>query len=181
MQIPKKIKEIEVVNNWYVKVIDKIFLEKDWKEHSFLVLSNNNKIVAWTYVLPITEDNQIIYLKEFRVWIEKVIINFPLGTLEDWLTEVENCKKELEEEAWYTSDDFKYLWKSFVENAQEWEVKYYLAKNCKNIWEQKLETCENIDVFTTTIENFENMILNWEVESSKTAYIFLLARKKGLI
>ena len=182
MHIPKKIKEIEISNNNYVKVINKIFLEKDWLERDFLVLSSSNeKNKIWNIVLPITENNEVIYLKEFRVWPEKVVINFPGWALEEWITEIENCKKELEEETWYSSNEFEYLWKSIVENSIEWELRYYLARNCKSIWEQRLEHWENIDVYTTTIDNFEKMILDWEVESSKTAYIFLLARKKWII
>lgn len=44
MKIPKKIIEKEVLSNPYVKVIEKVFLEKNWKEKSFIILANTKNI-----------------------------------------------------------------------------------------------------------------------------------------
>lgn len=181
MYIPKKISEKIVISNKYLKVAKKIFSEENWKKNSFLITSHNKKKSIWTFVLPITSNGEIIYLKEYRYWPEKIVINFPVGILENWISEIKNCKRELLEETWYDSDEIIYLWKSIIENYFEWEIKYYIAKNCKKSSKQKLDNWENIEVFKTSTENFENMILWWEVESSKTAYCFFLALKSGYI
>lgn len=181
MQIPKKISERELVKNWYVKILEEIYLTKDWKEHNIFVSSADKEKSIWVFILPITENWEIIYLKEFRYWPEKVIINFPGWVLEDWVDEIENCKNELIEETWYYSDDIKYLSTTILEPYIKWEMKYYIAKNCKKLKKQELDYWEYIEFHKTSIENFEKMIISWEVECSRTAYCFLLAKAKKLI
>lgn len=101
--------------------------------------------------------------------------------LEDNISHIELVKKELLEETGYFSDEIIFLGESIIENYFEWKISYFIAKNCKKIQDQNLEIWENIEVFETSIENFEKMILNGEVESSKTAFCFFLARWKKFI
>ena len=179
MYIPKKISEEIVLKNRHRKIIKKEFLEKNWEISSYLIYAHDTEITIWTFILPLTKDGQIIYIKEYRAWPEKVVISFPVGALDDNITEIENCKKELEEETWYTSENIIYLWDSIIENYYEWEAKYYVALNCELKWKQELDVGENIDVYKTSVSDFYKMVLSWEVKSSKTAYCFLLAKEKG--
>lgn len=181
MKEPKKIFEKIVVENPYLKVSEKKFEDENWKVSSFLITWHNKRSQIWTFILPITEDWEIIYLKEYRYWPERFIINFPVWILENWLSELENCKKELLEETWYFSENIEFLAESIIENYFEWKIHFYVAKNCKKVSNQDLENGENIEVFKDTIENFEKKILSWEVLSSKTCYCFLLARAKKII
>lgn len=175
---PIKIMEKEALSNKYVKVIQKDFLDSNFNKSSFLVYWHNKKKTVWTFILPITTDNKIIYIKEYRAWPEKYIISFPVWALEDNLSEIENCKKELLEETWYISNNFKYLWESIIESNFEWKAVYYIAKDCKYIKNQNLDIWENIKVYKTSINNFKKMILNWKVNFTKTVYCFFLAESK---
>lgn len=181
MNIPKKISEKEIISNPYLKVSEKKYLDDFWNKSSFLITWHNKKKTIWTFILPINSDNKIIYLKEYRYWPEKYVINFPVWILEDNISEVDNCKRELKEETWYISEKIEFLWESIIENYFEWKIVYYIAYNCKKISEAKLEKWENLKVYTSTINEFEKMILDWKVLSSKTAFCFLLAQKKGLL
>jgi ADP-ribose pyrophosphatase len=49
-------------------------------------------------VFPITRDNEVIYIKEYRFGIEDYLYSFPVGKQELDLDIEENAKKELEEE-----------------------------------------------------------------------------------
>lgn len=167
-----------MLSNEHVKIIQKDFKEGSWNISSFLIYWHNKEKTIWTFILPLLEDGSLLYIKEFRAWPEKIIISFPVWALEDWLTEIENSRKELEEETWYTSNNIFYLWSSIIENNFEWEAKFYIAKNCYKISEQNLENWENIDVHRASIDSFYKMILEWKVCSSKTAYCFLLAKEK---
>ena len=86
----------------------------------------------------------------------------------------------MKEETWYFSEEIEFLWESIIENYFEWKVLYYIAKNCKKISNQDLEIWENIWVFKTSISEFEKMISDWKVLSSKTGYCFLLAKLKKI-
>ena len=178
MYIPKKILDKEVVSNKYVKILQKDFEEESWKISSFLIYWHNKKKTVGTFVLPLLPNNNLLYIKEFRAWPEKVVISFPVGALDDWITEVENAKKELEEETGYTSDEISFLWKSIIESNFEWEAQFYIARNCYKKWGQKLDNWENIDVYEASIEEFYSMILDWQINFSKAVHCFLLAKEK---
>ncbi len=178
MYTPKKIKEKIIAFDKYRKILRKYFLEENWEVSEFFIYAHNNKQSIWTFVLPITENWEIIYTKEYRAWPEEIVTWIPVWALEDNVSEIENCKNELEEEAWYTSDEYHFLWESIIEWNFEWKAKYYLAKNCKPLEKQNLDIWENITVHKTTIKNFREMILTWEINFPKVAYCFFLAWEK---
>ena len=101
MYTPQKFYEEILVSNPYLKVSEKKYFDEHWKESSFLITWHNRNKTVWTCVLPITKDKRIIYLKEFRYWPEDWIINFPIWMLDDWVDEISNWKRELEEETWF--------------------------------------------------------------------------------
>jgi ADP-ribose pyrophosphatase len=178
MKKPIKISESCIWENKYLKVKEKIYMDEKWNKSSFLITSHNKKETIGTFILPITEDGKVIYLEEFRYWPEKIVINFPVWMLDDWVSEIENCKRELLEETWFFSENFKYLGESIIENYFEWKIKYYVALGCKKISKSNLEIWENLEARLCSISEFEKMIINNKVLSSKTCYCFFLAKYK---
>lgn len=166
MELPKKISEEVVYNNKYRKVIKKKFQIKNWNIHDFMITWQSwTKI--WTMVMPITKDWTIIYEKEYRYWTEEIIYNFPIWVLEEHLEEVENVKKELQEETWYNSNEIEYLWKTIAWNYDDWTIKYYIARNCE-AWTQDLEDSEYIEVIEESIEEFEKSVKSWKINCPLT-------------
>ena len=159
MKIPEKIFEKIIVSNPYLKVSQKDYKDEKWNKSSFLITWHNKKESIWTMILPITSDWQILYLKEYRYWPEKFVINFPVWMLDDGISEIENCKKELLEETWYISDEIELLTESIIENYFEWTLRYFVAKNCKKLKSQELEAWENIEIFSSSLEDFQKLIL----------------------
>ena len=78
MKIPEKIFEKIIVSNPYLKVSQKDYIDEKWNKSSFLITWHNKKESIWTMILPITSDWQILYLKEYRYWPEKFVINLLL-------------------------------------------------------------------------------------------------------
>jgi ADP-ribose pyrophosphatase len=180
MKIPKKISEQIVADNWFRQTIEKKFEFVNWKKWNFLIASHYWKKEAVT-VLALTELWEILYLKEFRYWPEEFLINFPMGAVEKNDSELKTVDKELKEETWYISNNVEYIWETIVANYEKSIQKMYIAKNCTNIWKQNLEIWENIEVFKTSIEEFEKMILDWKVRCPITISCFYIAKNKGLI
>ena len=175
---PKKILEKEILSNKYIKILQKDFINPNFSKSSFLIYWHNKEQTIWTFVIPITKDNEIIYIKEYRAWPETEVISFPVWALEDNISEIENCKKELEEETWYISNNIEYLWECIIENNFEWKAKFYIALGCTKKYKQNLENWENIKVYKTAIGDFKNMIINWKINFAKTVYWFTLAENK---
>ncbi|ATU05682.1 hypothetical protein BKN14_04575 [Candidatus Gracilibacteria bacterium HOT-871] len=179
MKIPEKIFEKIIVSNPYLKVSQKDYIDEKGNKSSFLITGHNKKESIGTMILPITSDGQILYLKEYRYGPEKFVINFPVGMLDDGISEIENCKKELLEETGYISDEIELLTESIIENYFEGTLRYFVAKNCKKLKSQELEAGENIEIFSSSLEDFQKLILDGKVLSSKTAFCFFLAKAKG--
>jgi len=181
MKKPNKISEEILIKNWYIKIIKKIFSNEKWILSNFLISSHDKKTSIWTMILPITLDNKIILLEEYRYWPEEFVFNFPVWMLEDWISEIDNSINELEEETWYSCNKLSYLWESIVENYFEWKVKYYIAKDCYKKQTQHLDKWENINIHLFTKNEFENLIKNWVIKDSKTVYCYTIAKFNWLI
>ncbi len=161
MKNPKKINEEIIADNWFRKIISKNFLDKNWQKSNFLI-STNSGIKESIVVLCLTKNNKIIYLNEFRYWVEKEVINFPMWGVEKWLNHIENVKKELKEETWYSSNNIKFLWETMVSNYNDVKIFHYIAMECEE-WIDNLESTEYIEYKKIDLIKFEKMILNWLV------------------
>ncbi len=179
MENPKKISEKIVLNNWFRKIISKNFEDKNWKKSNFLITSHS-WITKSVVILVLTENNEILYIKNFVYWIEEEIISFPMWWIEKKDSKIKTVKKELKEETWYNSDEIIFLFEGIVSYYEDTKIFHYIAKNCK-IWKQNLESTEFIEVKKTSIKNFEKMILDWKVKCPLTISCFYFAKGKGLI
>ena len=175
MEKPKKIHEQIVFDNKYRKIIKKTFQIKNWKTHDFFIAWSSWTNIS-TMVMPITKESKIIYGKEFRYGPQSFVNNFPFWILEENLEEIENVKKELKEETWYTSNNIEYLWESIMWGYETWIVKYYIAKDCIP-WEQKLEDSEYIETKLSTKKEFEKMIRRWEINCPFTLSCWVLWKR----
>lgn len=178
MQIPEKISEKVLTENKYRKVFEMTYKLSSWKEKSFIITGHNNTETSATMIIPITKDWEILYLREFRYWPEKFIINFPIWMQENYLSEEENCRKELLEETWYNYESIEFIGETIIENYSKWQIRYFLATWCEKNQEIWLEEWEIIEVHKTSIDNFSKMITDWDVQCSFSISWFFLALNK---
>lgn len=174
MQLPEKLSEKVLFDNGYRRLLEKKFEIKNSVIHDYQTTSISGINIA-TMIIPITSDWQIIYNKEFKYWPEKLMISFPVGVLDEGISRIENAKKELKEESWYETKNIEYIWETIAANYDDTIISYFLARNCVFIW-QDLELWEYIETYKTSVENFEKMILSWEVKCPLTISCFFLAR-----
>ncbi len=175
----KKLSQITLIDNWYRKIISKDFDIWNWIIYSFLVSKHSNWL-EWTIIFPITKDKKVIYIKEFRVGIENYIYSFPMWALEQGLSYEENAKKELKEETWYFWWEIYEIWNTIVANYDETKIKYFFADNLE-FDSQETETWEDIEVFTCSIEKFEEKIKSWVINCPLTITCFTLAKIKWYV
>ncbi len=60
-------------------------------------------------VLPITKNNEIIFVKQYRYPIKQITIEIPAGKKDNNETGISCVKRELEEETGYTSNNIKHV------------------------------------------------------------------------
>ena len=180
MKIYKKLSEKVVLDNWFRKIISKDFDDWNWIIDSYLI-SSHIWTNYWAMIFPITRDNEVIYIKEYRFGIEDYLYSFPVGKQELDLDIEENAKKELEEETWYIWWKMVYLWETIVANYDQNLVKYFLANDVYLWSKQKLDSWESIEVFKCTKEEFEEKIKSGLINCPLTITCYTLAKLKWYV
>lgn len=159
----------------YVKQRD--FIDSHNRKGNIITLHANNEL-DWWFILALTKDNKIILNKEYKFWPDSFEYNFPWGHLKKWFSDIENIKRELEEETWYTTDnEIIYLWDCFRNGYMSWKNKLFFTKWCYKIWEQNTHEWEEIYNYFIDISDFDQMLENNEILDPYTEICYNRAKK----
>lgn len=125
-------------------------------------------------VLPLTEDNHIFMVKQFRYPMQEVTLEIPAGKRELNEEPIECGKRELLEETGCVADEWINLGKLYPTPAYDTEVIYiYLARKIKNDFDQHLDEGEFINVEKISIEEAYEMVMNGQIKDAKTQIAIL--------
>ena len=118
-------------------------------------------------IVPIFDDS-IIFVRQFRISIEREILELPAGRIEKNESPMVSAKRELEEETGFQADDLVFATSYYSSVGFTNEKMYiYLAFNLKKI-EQKLEWDERIKIVKIPISEIGERLHRKEFEDSKT-------------
>jgi 8-oxo-dGTP pyrophosphatase MutT (NUDIX family) len=113
-----------------------------------------------TTILAVT-DNKIIINFEEQPMLSPFIA-LPGGMTDDNEQKLDNAKRELLEEAGYTSEDWELLWVTDILHytKMEWNNNLFIARNCTKVAEQKLDSGEKIENKLYTFDEFMELVEN---------------------
>ncbi len=124
-------------------------------------------------VVPLDEENNVIFVKQFRYPHGKVMTEIPAGKLEYGESHHECGLRELKEEAGCTCDRYDYLGSLAPTPAYCSEVIHmYLARGL-HYGEQDLDEGEFLEVEKIPLDKAVEMIMNNEIQDSKTQIAIL--------
>ncbi len=124
-------------------------------------------------VVPLDEDGNVLFVRQFRYPHDKVMIEIPAGKLEYGESHHECGLRELKEEAGCTCDEYTYLGSLAPTPAYCSEVIHmYLARGL-HYGEQKLDDGEFLDVEKIPLDKAVEMIMNNEIQDAKTQIAIL--------
>lgn len=121
----------------------------------------------WMNVIPLTPQNEVVLVEQYRYGIEKPTLELPGGMVDAGETHEETAKRELLEETGYSGDDWEYLGK--VSSNPAFLTNYthlYVVKNCHKVKEQQLDGNERINVHTLPLEDFLELVKDGTVHHS---------------
>ncbi|MCK9272433.1 NUDIX hydrolase [Candidatus Gracilibacteria bacterium] len=126
--------------------------------YEMIVRNKVNDIIA---VLPVTSDNKVILIKQFRIPLARDVIEVPAG-LGDKPNEnpLAILDRELKEEVGYESDNAIFCFESPTSSGLTNETcKCYIAFDCKKVTEELAhEGAEQIEVLEFDLDNiFEEL------------------------
>ena len=128
-------------------------------------------------VIPITDDNEIYMVKQFRYPFSAVTTEIPAGKMNYGENHAECGRRELLEETGCTCDEFIYLGEIYPVPAYDNEIIHlYMAKGLK-FAKQNLDGDEFLDVIKVPLAHAVEMIMKNEIKDAKTQIAVLMAAR----
>lgn len=121
----------------------------------------------WMNVIPLTSENEIVLVEQYRYGIEQPTLELPGGMVDPGETHGETAERELLEETGYQGDEWHYL--GNVSSNPAFLTNYthlHVVKNCRRIQDQQLDGNERINVHTMPLDDFIELVREGTVHHS---------------
>ncbi len=151
----------------------KLFLDHAELEDGAVVTREVIKHPGGVCVVPLDEEENVLFVKQFRYPHQQVMTEIPAGKLE-WGESHHECGlRELKEETGCTCDEYTYLGSLVPTPAYCGEVIHmYLARGL-HYGEQHLDADEYLDIEKIPLVKAVEMIMNNEIPDAKTQIAIL--------
>ncbi|SDJ66137.1 NUDIX hydrolase [Sediminibacillus albus] len=133
-------------------------------------------------IIPVTKENKIVFVKQYRKPLEKSLIEIPAGKLEPGEVPEVTAKRELEEETGYTTDNLTFLTSFYTSPGFADEIIHlYVTKDIVPL--QELvdgDEDEFVEIMELSLEEAEQLVKEQRIHDAKTAYAILYLKLQGL-
>ena len=161
-------KTIESEQKFDGKIV-KLFVDKAELENGETVIREVIKHPGGVCVVALDEEDNVLFVRQFRYPHQKVLLEIPAGKLEYGEDHRACGLRELKEETGCTCDKFDYLGCLIPTPAYDTEVIHmYLARGL-HYGTQKLDADEFLDVEKIPLEKAAEMIMNCLLYTSDAA------------
>jgi len=122
----------------------------------------------WINVLAVTEDDQVVLVKQYRHGTDEITLEIPGGAVDKEDTNPQHAaERELLEETGFQSNKWTHLGTVSVNPAiMNNYCHLYLAEKCQKVAKQNLDQMEEIEVLTISLTEFFEMIEREEIDHS---------------
>lgn len=126
-------------------------------------------------VIPITKDNKIVFVKQFRKPLEKTLVEIPAGKLEEGEKPEVTAVRELEEETGYTTSNLSFITSFYTSPGFANELMYIYLTNDLKLLDKPIEGDEDefVEVIELTLEEAKQYIKEEQIHDAKTNYAIL--------
>lgn len=133
-------------------------------------------------ILPITDDGDILLLRQFRPSLNKWILELPAGTIEGDESPIECARRELIEETGYSAQHFEPLGQCSPLAGFCDEIQYlFVAKGLSPNQSLLPDDDEVINVIKVSLGDIENWIKTDEITDGKTIACLSKAKLCGFL
>ena len=170
MKLEEKTVESELK---YDGKIVKLFVDKAEVENGDIVKREVIKHPGGVCVVPLDEDENVIFVRQFRYPHKRVFLEIPAGKLEYGENHRDCGLRELKEETGCVCDSFEYLGNLVPTPAYDTEIIHmYLARGL-HAGEQNLDKDEFLETEKIPLKKAAEMIMKNEIADAKTQVAIL--------
>lgn len=132
-------------------------------------------------IIPITKDNKIVFVKQYRKALEKTLIEIPAGKLDNKEQPLVAAIRELEEETGYTTNELSFVTSFYSSPGFADELVYIYITDTL----EKLETPvkgdedEFIELMELTLDEAKQYVEEEKIHDAKTNYAILYLHALG--
>ena len=135
------------------------------------------KMFDWVNIFALTDDNQVVLVKQHRVGKDMVTLEVPAGGMDEDEDPIDAARRELVEETGYTSEKILLLKKISVNPAIQTNTCYFfIALNCKKTDNTDFDLAEELEVILMNKDDLFNSINTELVDNSLAFLSIMLAR-----
>lgn len=152
--------------------------------HDTVELENGNTAVrdvllhhGGVCVIPVTDENEIFLVKQFRYPFHTTTREVPAGKLEKGENHAECGRRELLEETGCTCDEYIYLGEMLPTPAYNSEVTHIYMARGLHFEKQNLDPDEFLDVEKIPLAEAVQLVMDGKIRDGKTQIAILKAAK----
>ncbi|MEC5422330.1 NUDIX hydrolase [Virgibacillus sp. C22-A2] len=134
-------------------------------------------------VIPITKDNKIVFVKQYRKPLEKSILEIPAGKLEVGEEPIVTAKRELEEETGYSTSELSFVTSFYTSPGFADELMYiYITDQLEPLKGTVTgDDDEFIEVVELTLDEAKQYVEEERIHDAKTNYAVLYLHALGRV
>jgi ADP-ribose diphosphatase len=119
-------------------------------------------------ILPLLDDGQVVFIRNYRVAVNEILIELPAGTLDRPEDPLFTAKRELAEETGYRAGNVQHLLTFCMSPGILDEKMYLFLATALTAGPMELEQGEDIEPFSCTWDDAIAMARNGEIRDAKT-------------
>lgn len=162
---------------WATLRVDKLEMPNGNIKEEYYVL----EYPTWVNMVALTEDNQVIFVRQYRHGAGRIMVELPAGVVEDNEDPEIAARRELLEETGYAFDDISFVCELFANPATSGNITYtYLLTGGRKVQEQDLDPSEDIEVVLMDLEEAKQFLFDNKIgQALHSSALFYTLKKLG--